>query len=79
MTAPQHPGTGPADGSRTTLDVSRIKKDFPILDITVHGDKRLVFLDSAASAQRPNAVLEAMDHYYLSTHANVHRGVYATA
>ena len=60
------------------LDVARIKKDFPILDRQVHG-KRLVYLDSASSSQKPLAVLEAMQHYYETTHANVHRGVYAIA
>ncbi len=60
------------------LDVERVKKDFPILDHPTNG-RRLVFLDSASSAQRPRAVLEAMDHYYETTHANVHRGVYAIA
>ncbi|HET9076297.1 MAG TPA: aminotransferase class V-fold PLP-dependent enzyme, partial [Acidimicrobiales bacterium] len=58
------------------LDPVRIKKDFPILDQTVHG-KRLVYLDSAASSQKPVAVIEAMSRYYETTHANVHRGVYA--
>ena len=61
------------------LDVARIKKDFPILDIEVHGGKRLVYLDSASSSQKPRAVLDAMDRYYETTHANVHRGVYAIA
>jgi cysteine desulfurase/selenocysteine lyase len=60
------------------IDVERIKKDFPILDRQVHG-KRLVYLDSAASSQKPLAVLEAMEHYYETTHANVHRGVYSIA
>ena len=60
------------------LDVDRIKKDFPILDVDVRG-KRLVYLDSAASSQKPQAVLEAMNRYYETTHANVHRGVYAIA
>jgi len=63
---------------RVTLDVARVKKDFPILDRDM-GGHRLVFLDSAASSQKPRAVLDAMDHYYLTTHANVHRGVYALA
>jgi cysteine desulfurase/selenocysteine lyase len=61
-----------------SLDVAAVKKDFPILERRVHG-KRLVFLDSAASSQRPRAVLDAMDHYYETTHANVHRGVYTIA
>jgi len=61
-----------------TLDVASVKKDFPILDRDVAGH-RLVFLDSAASSQKPRAVLDAMDHYYETTHANVHRGVYTIA
>ncbi len=60
------------------LDVTTIKKDFPILDVEVHG-RRLVYLDSASSSQKPRAVIEAMDKYYETTHANVHRGVYAIA
>ncbi|HAM01494.1 MAG TPA: cysteine desulfurase [Acidimicrobiaceae bacterium] len=60
------------------LDVSAIKKDFPVLSQTPHG-KRLVYLDSAASSQHPQAVLDAMDDYYATSHANVHRGVYALA
>jgi cysteine desulfurase/selenocysteine lyase len=59
----------------TALDVEKIRADFPILSQRVH-DKPLVYLDSAASSQRPNAVLEAMDLYYSTTHANVHRGVH---
>ena len=67
-----------AAGETGLLDVARLKKDFPILDCHVHG-KRLVYLDSASSSQKPVQVLEAMDHYYETTHANVHRGVYAIA
>jgi cysteine desulfurase/selenocysteine lyase len=55
-----------------------VRKDFPIFDQDLSG-KRLVFLDSAASSQKPRAVLDAMDDYYETTHANVHRGVYAIA
>jgi cysteine desulfurase/selenocysteine lyase len=61
-----------------TLDVARVKKDFPILEREL-GGHRLVFLDSAASSQKPRPVLDAMDHYYVTTHANVHRGVYTIA
>jgi cysteine desulfurase/selenocysteine lyase len=60
------------------MDIASCKGDFPLLQQTVHG-KRLVYLDSASSSQRPAVVLEAMDDYYETTHANVHRGVYATA
>jgi cysteine desulfurase / selenocysteine lyase len=60
------------------LDVDRIKKDFPVLAQSAHGH-RLVYLDSASSSQHPQAVLDAMDDYYATSHANVHRGVYALA
>jgi cysteine desulfurase / selenocysteine lyase len=62
----------------SSLDVAAIRKDFPILDQSV-GDHRLVYLDSASSSQKPNAVLDAMQSYYETTHANVHRGVYGIA
>jgi cysteine desulfurase / selenocysteine lyase len=64
--------------SSLPLDVARVKKDFPILERLVHG-RRLVYLDSAASAQKPTAVIEGMSRYYETTHANVHRGVYEIA
>ncbi|HUC36748.1 MAG TPA: SufS family cysteine desulfurase [Acidimicrobiales bacterium] len=54
------------------------KEDFPLLSREVHG-RRLVYLDSASSSQRPQAVLDAMDDYYRTSHANVHRGVYSIA
>jgi len=60
------------------FDVLRIKSDFPILSRTVH-DKPLVFLDSAASSQKPRAVLQAMDTYYETINANVHRAAYTLA
>jgi cysteine desulfurase/selenocysteine lyase len=62
------------------VDVTAVKKDFPILDQPVgDGGRRLVYLDSASSSQKPRAVLDAMDEYYETTHANVHRGVYSIA
>ena len=64
--------------SPAPVDSARVKKDFPILERLVHG-KRLVYLDSAASSQKPASVIEAMSRYYETTHANVHRGVYALA
>jgi cysteine desulfurase / selenocysteine lyase len=60
------------------LDVATVRKDFPILAREM-GGRRLVYLDSAASSQKPRSVLWAMDEYYETRHANVHRGVYALA
>ncbi len=60
------------------LDVAAIVADFPILSRRIH-DQRLVFLDSAASSQKPRQVLEAMDRYYETSHANVHRAAYTMA
>ena len=60
------------------IDVTSIRKKFPILERKINGH-RLVYLDSAASSQKPASVIEAMSHYYETTHANVHRGVYAIA
>jgi cysteine desulfurase / selenocysteine lyase len=61
-----------------TLDVERVKKDFPILTRQVH-DTRLVYLDSASSSQKPASVIDAMQQYYETTHANIHRGTYELA
>jgi len=61
--------------SVSALNVQAVRADFPILDRQVHG-KKLVFLDSAASSQKPRQVIDAMDEYYRCTHANVHRGVH---
>ena len=57
------------------LDPERVRKDFPILQQTVHG-KPLVFLDSAASAQKPQQVIDAASRFYATDYANIHRGVY---
>ena len=57
------------------LDVEHIRADFPILQRQIRG-KPLVYLDNAASSQKPLAVLDAMDRYYRETNANVHRGVH---
>src|SRR5215213_2625911 len=65
-----------ADCRIATLDVARIRQDFPALQHQVHG-QQLVFLDSAASSQKPVQVLEAMEQVYRSTYANVHRGAYS--
>ncbi|GIX46935.1 MAG: cysteine desulfurase [Candidatus Tectimicrobiota bacterium] len=59
----------------TPLDVAAIRRDFPILERRIHG-RPLVYLDSAASSQKPLAVIEAISNYYKTSHANIHRGVY---
>ena len=61
-----------------TIEVAAIRKDFPILGELQDG-KRLVYLDSGASSQRPNSVLDAMNDLYTHSYANVHRGVYQMA
>jgi cysteine desulfurase / selenocysteine lyase len=60
------------------LDVATIRKDFPLLTREVNGHP-ITYLDSASSSQRPSRVLDAMREYDETTHANVHRGVYAIA
>jgi len=59
----------------STFDVEQLRRDFPILKRMVHG-KPLVYLDHAASSQRPQAVLDAMEKHYTQHHANVHRGAH---
>ncbi len=63
------------DSATPTFDVERIRADFPILQQSVYG-LPLVFLDSAASAQKPRAVIEAMDQVMEQCYANVHRGAH---
>jgi cysteine desulfurase/selenocysteine lyase len=61
-----------------TYDVARVRQDFPALALQVYG-KNLVYLDNAASAQKPSAVLERMTQAYTSEYANVHRGLHYLA
>jgi len=68
----------PAPAGPAPLNVEALRKDFPLLARTVNG-RPIVYLDAAASALQPRSVIDAMTHYYETTHANVHRGVYATA
>lgn len=72
-----------SDPETRKLDVAAIRRRYPIFDGddggAGTGGKRLVYLDSAASSQKPRSVLDAMTTYYETTHANVHRGVYAIA
>ena len=58
------------------LDVKKIREDFPILSRSVYG-KPLVYLDNAATSQKPRAVIQALVDYYEGSNANVHRGVHA--
>ena len=60
------------------LDVQAIRADFPILARTVHG-KPLVYLDNAATSQKPETVIRALDEYYRHYNANIHRGVHTLA
>lgn len=58
------------------LDVDGVRADFPILQTNTGSGKPLVYLDSAASSQKPTAVIEAMNHYYRAQNANIHRGIH---
>jgi cysteine desulfurase/selenocysteine lyase len=65
----------PGKARSTTFDVERVRRDFPILSREIAGHP-LAYLDNAASAQRPQSVIDAEAHYYEEIHANVHRGVH---
>ncbi len=69
---PQHANTGTADA----LDIDRVRADFPILSREVHG-KPLIYFDSANTGQKPLAVIEATDHFYRHSNANVARAVHS--
>lgn len=61
------------------LDVERIRADFPILRRQVRPGVPLIYLDSTASSQKPNAVVDVMDEYYRNSNANIHRGIHTLA
>ncbi len=61
-----------------SIDVAKVRKDFPLLAREIDG-KRLVYLDSANTSQKPQSVLDAMEGYYENSNANVHRGTYKIA
>jgi cysteine desulfurase/selenocysteine lyase len=71
--------TGKPSKAETTdgaaLDVERVRRDFPILRQRING-KPLIYLDSAATSQKPQGVIDAITDYYTSTNANIHRGVH---
>ncbi len=63
----------------TGLDVGQIRQDFPILKREIKPGVPLIYLDSAATSQKPNQVLAAMDAYYRESNSNIHRGIHALA
>jgi cysteine desulfurase/selenocysteine lyase len=62
--------------SESGIDWAHVREEFPILASTNARGQRLAFLDSAASSQKPESVIQALDRYYRDTNANIHRGVY---
>lgn len=67
------------NSSLNKLDIDTVRADFPILSRETKPGTKLVYLDSAATSQKPNVVIEAMDWYYKNTNANIHRGVHTLA
>ena len=67
------------DQSATKPDIRKIKADFPTLNRKVRSNFDLIYLDSAATSQKPEMVLEAMDRYYRLSNANIHRGIHTLA
>jgi cysteine desulfurase / selenocysteine lyase len=61
------------------IDIEKIREDFPILKREIHPSIQLIYLDSAATSQKPESVIQAMDEYYRCFNANIHRGVYTIA
>lgn len=68
-------GVGRTQTQASGLDIEKIRADFPILHQTVHG-KPLVYLDNAATSQKPRSVIDAITRYYEGTNSNIHRGVH---
>ena len=77
MTTGSHPAHPAVSRGRSTgFDVAKIREDFPILKQLVHG-KPLVYLDNAATSQKPRQVIDALVRYYTTENSNVHRGVHS--
>ncbi len=74
-TQTQHASTHATDATPAPLDVQKVRADFPILRQRVHGQP-LIYLDSAATAQKPAVVIDAIRHFYNTDNANIHRGVH---
>jgi cysteine desulfurase/selenocysteine lyase len=77
-TNPSSNGSSAGQKVRGPLDVAAIRQDFPILTRRVH-DKPLVYLDNAATSQKPRQVIQALVDYYEQTNANIHRGLHTLA
>src|SRR5438309_4788565 len=75
MTASANTASRPQTAPRLDFDVNRVRADFPILARTVHG-KPLVYLDNAATTQKPQSMIDAMVRYYTAENSNIHRGVH---
>jgi cysteine desulfurase/selenocysteine lyase len=75
MAVTSEPSVQPATVARPAFDPYVVRRDFPILDQDINGH-RYVYLDPASSSQKPQVVIDAMDDYYRSYNANVHRGIY---
>lgn len=61
------------------MNTKQIREQFPILQQTVHNDKPLIYLDNAATNQKPKQVIDAIQNYYVATNANIHRGIHFLA
>jgi cysteine desulfurase / selenocysteine lyase len=75
MVAGSVPSTATEEAAPAGLDVARIRRDFPILDQQVHG-RPLIYLDNAATSQKPQTVIDTVSRFYRSENANIHRGVH---
>ena len=64
---------------KIALDVSKIREDFPILKRKINGNKTLVYLDNAATTQKPMSVINAICDYYMNYNSNIHRAVHQMA
>jgi cysteine desulfurase/selenocysteine lyase len=76
---PKSVTSGAAAAPGAAFDVERIRKDFPILSERVHGNKQLIFLDNAATTQKPQSVIDATSRFYERYNSNIHRAAYELA
>ena len=78
-TEPKSGTPGASVHPASPFDVERVRKDFPILSERVHGNKQLIFLDNAATTQKPRAVIDATSRFYEHDNSNIHRAAYELA